>query len=162
MPLLRSFLSLTPLQRRVLIKASALLTLVQLGLGRLPFTLLRRSITPIAANAGRVRSDVRQYVETVAWAVSAASRRMPGRSTCLSRALTVQALLARAGCPSRLQVGVMRGPQGAVEGHAWVEYEDRVLIGGSADEIAQFSRLAAFDVETALRLQALATPQGGR
>jgi Transglutaminase-like superfamily len=162
MPLLRSFLALTPLQRRVLIKASALLTLVQLGLGRLPFTFLRRAITPGAAGTRPIRSDARLYAETVAWAVSAASRRMPGRSTCLSRALTVQAMLAGAGCPSRLQVGVMRGPQGAVEGHAWVEYEGRVLIGGSADEIAQFSRLAAFDVEATLRLQALVTPQGGR
>src|SRR5690349_17801779 len=143
MPLLRSFLALTPLQRRVLVKASALLTLVQLGLGRLPFTLLRRFITSTAAR--RPGPDhPRQYAETVAWAVVAASRRAPGRSSCLSRALTVQALLARAGCPSRLHVGVMRGLEGSVEGHAWVEYEDRILIGGSAEEIAQFSRLAAF------------------
>ena len=162
MPLLRSFLALTPLQRRVLVKASALLTFVQLGLGRLPFTFLRRSITPVASGTSRTGSHARQYAETVAWAVSAASRRVPGRSTCLSRALTVQALLARAGCASRLQVGVMRGAQGAVEGHAWVEYEDGILIGGTAEEIAQFSRLAAFDVEAALRLSALVTPPGGR
>jgi hypothetical protein len=76
--------------------------------------------------------------------------------------LTVQALLARGGYPSRLHVGVIRGQQGEVEGHAWVECEGRILIGGTASEIGQFTPLAAFDVRTALRLQAVATLQEGR
>jgi hypothetical protein len=159
---LRKFLALAPIERRVLVKASVLLALIQVGLGRMPFTVLRRLITPGATNEGRRRGDSREYADAVAWAVMAASRRVPGATTCLSRALTVQAMLARGGCPSRLQVGVSRGKRGEVEGHAWVEYQGRILIGGTPDEIAQFTRLAAFDVEAALRLRAIVRPQEGR
>jgi hypothetical protein len=162
MRLLRSFLALTPLERRVLVKASGLLALIQLGLGRLPFTVLRRLVTGRAANADRCRGNRHEYADAVAWAVTAVSRRVPGPTTCLSRALTAQAMLARYGCPSRLQVGVTRGQHGEVEGHAWVECEGRILIGGTSAEIAQFTRLAAFDVEAALRLRAIPTPQEGR
>ncbi len=147
MRLLRSFLALTPLERRVLMKASALLALIQLGLGRLPFTVLRRVVTGGVAGHDRLPGDRHEYAAAVAWAVLAASRRVPGPTTCLSRALTAQAMLARHGCPSRLQLGVTRGKQGEVEGHAWVECEGRILLGGTPEEISQFTRLAAFDVE---------------
>lgn len=162
MRLLRKFLGLTPVERRVLLKATFLLTAVQLTLGRVPFTTLRRLVTGDAANGGRAPGDRQGFADTVVWAVTAASRRVPGRTTCLSQALTVQALLARNGCPSRLQVGVVRDKQGAVEGHAWVECEGRVLIGGTPAEIGNFTPLAAFDVETAFRLRAIETLQGGR
>ena len=162
MRLLRKFLALAPVERRLLVKATCLLTLVQLGLGRVPFTMLRRLVLRDTGDGGRPADGQRQFADLVVWAVTAASRRVPGRTTCLSRALTVQALLARSGCPSRLHVGVIRGKQGEVEGHAWVECEGRILIGGTASEIGQFTPLAAFDVETALRLRAIATLQEGR
>jgi hypothetical protein len=161
MRLLRKFLGLTPVERRVLLKATFLLTVIQLALGRVPFTTLRRLVTGDAANGGRA-PDRPGFADTVVWAVTAASRRVPGRTTCLSQALTVQALLARNGYPSRLQVGVVRGKQGAVEGHAWVECEGRVLIGGTPAEVGNFTPLAAFDVDTAFRLRAIETLQGGR
>lgn len=163
MRLLRKFLALAPVERRLLVKATCLLAMVQLGLGRVPFTMLRRRlVTRHTGDGGRPADGQRQFADLVVWAVTAASRRVPGRTTCLSRALTVQALLARGGCPSRLHVGVIRGKQGEVEGHAWVECEGRILIGGAASEIGQFTPLAAFEVETALRLQAVATLPEGR
>jgi hypothetical protein len=162
MRLLRKFLTLAPVERRLLVKATCLLAVVQLGLGRVPFTMLRRLVTRDARDRARLAGGPRGFAGLVVWAVTAASRRVPGRTTCLSRALTVQALLARSGYPSRLHVGVIRGKQGEVEGHAWVECEGRILIGGTASEIGQFTPLAAFDVETALRLQAAATLQEGR
>jgi len=162
MRLLRKFLTLAPVERRLLLKATCLLTVVQVGLGRVPFTMLRRLLTRDARDRNRLAGGHPGFADLVAWAVTAASRRVPGRTTCLSRALTVQALLARSGYPSRLRVGVLRGKQGEVEGHAWVECEGRILIGGTASEIGQFTPLAAFDVETAVRLQTAATLQEGR
>lgn len=162
MRLLRRFLALSPAERRLLVRATVLLTLIQLGLGRMSFTVLRRLVTRDAGNGGRSAEDPHAFADLVVWAVTAASLRVPGRTTCLSRALAVQALLARRGFPSRLQVGVVRDKQGEVEGHAWVECKGRILIGGTPWEIGQFTPLAAFDVETAVRLRPVATLQEGR
>jgi hypothetical protein len=159
---LRKFLALSPMERRLLVEAALLLAVVQLGLGRMPFTMLRRLVTPGKANGRRPVVDPRAFADHVVWAVIAASRRVPGPTTCLSLALAVQVLLARGGHASRLHVGVLRGTQGEVEGHAWVEADGRILIGGSASEIRVFTPLAVFEVETALKLGPVATLQEGR
>lgn len=163
MRLLRKFLALSPVERRLLVKATLLLAVVQLGLGRVPFTVLRRLVTRVKANGRRSVVGPRAFADQVVWAVTAASHRVPGPTTCLSRALSVQVLLARGGYPSRLHVGVLRGKQGEVEGHAWVECDGRILIGGSASEIGVFTPLAVFEIaNTALKLRPVATLQEGQ
>jgi len=143
---LYKFLTLSADERRLLVKASVLLVLIRLTVGRVPFRTLSRLVI------GRTRKDDasphgdRRLADQVVWAVTAVSQRAPRWTTCLTRALTVQAMLARRGYPSRLHVGVMRGMHGALEGHAWVEREGRVLIGGSTTDLTRFARLAAFDV----------------
>jgi hypothetical protein len=68
----------------------------------------------------------------IAWAVSAASRRMPGTS-CLISAFALQRLLSRAGHESELHIGVaMHGQKFAA--HAWVVCEGRILIGAREDD----------------------------
>lgn len=44
----------------------------------------------------------------------------PWRRTCLKRSLALYALLARAGRPVELRVGVRRGDDGALAAHAWL------------------------------------------
>jgi hypothetical protein len=127
--------------------AVAWLALIRLVLGRLPFATLRRLAIGRPRNAASPPRG-REFIERVVWAVAAVSRRAPGWTTCLTQALTVQAMLARRGYPSRLHIGVTRSGQGELDGHAWVEYEGYILIGGSAPELARFVPLAAFDVET--------------
>ena len=61
-----------------------------------------------------------------------------------------------------LHIGVVRGGEGELEGHAWVESDGRVLIGGTASEIGQFTRLAAFGVETVFGQRSVGTLQEGR
>jgi hypothetical protein len=147
MRLLSRVLTLTGEERRLLVMAVAWLAMIRLALGRLPFTTLRRLAI------GRPRNPAApprggEFIERVVWAVAAASRRAPGWTTCLTQALTVQAMLARRGYPSRLHIGVTRSSQGELDGHAWVEYEGDILIGGSVPELARFVPLAAFDIET--------------
>jgi len=162
MRLLRRFLALTLDERLVLIKATFWLAVVQLALGRLRFVTLHRLVTRGGRSGVRLSCD-RVVADQVVWAVTVAGRYVPGPTTCLSRALTVQGMLARLGYPSRLHVGVVRGKHGEVEGHAWVECEGRILIGGTASEIGNFSPLAVFDVEPgAFRLRAIETLQGSR
>jgi hypothetical protein len=161
MQLLCRFLRLAREERRILVRSTLMLALIHLSLGRMPFTVLRRLI---AGRHGRERpvATNRSLVDQIVWAVTAAGARIPGPPTCLSRALTVQSMLARRGFPSRLHVGVARGNQGQLEGHAWVESEGRILIGGTASDIGQFTRLAAFDVESPLDLGATGTPRKTR
>jgi hypothetical protein len=160
MGLIRRFLRLSRDERRLLMRATFLLAAIHLSLGRMPFTMLRRLVMsrcrpgPMAGN--------RALSERVVWAVTAAAERIPGPPTCLSRALAVQAMLARRGYPSRLHVGVTRDGQGKVEGHAWVESEGQILIGGSPLNIQHFTRLAAFDAEVPLELRAAGPPRGAR
>jgi len=159
---LRRFLRLTSQERRLLVGATALLTLIHLSLGRVPFAMLRRIVAGGPRHRRWSATVDRALADQIVWAVTAASDRIPGGPTCLSRALTVQSMLARRGYPSRLHVGVVRGAQGEVEGHAWVEGEGRVLIGGTVAEIRQFTRLAAFDVESAFTQPAAGTLPGSR
>lgn len=142
------FLTLPANERRLILSAALLLAFIRLGLGAVPFRVIRRLLV------GRPRRvpgrGNRQLYDDVAWAVTAASQRFPSwATTCLTSALTVQAMLARLGYPSRLHIGVMRGAHGELAAHAWVEHEGRIVIGGSAADLRRFSPLAAFDVEAA-------------
>ena len=44
----------------------------------------------------------------------------PWRRTCLKRGIAIYALLARAGRPAELQVGVRRDERGELAAHAWL------------------------------------------
>jgi hypothetical protein len=158
---LRRFLGLPSRQRWILLEAVLLLSMIHLGLGRVSFTALRTFVTGRPKGRRRAPLD-RDLVDRIVWAVTAVGTRLPGLPMCLSRALTVQAMLARRGQPSRLHVGVVRGSEGALEGHAWVECEGSVVIGGTASDVSRFTRLAAFDVDAPGDLQAVTPPGTGR
>jgi hypothetical protein len=159
---LRSFLALDPMDRRLLARAGLLVAVVQLGLRRVPFTMLCRLATGGQRSIGMPADRARPSLDRIAWAVTVASRIIPGPTTCLTRALAAQALLARYGFPGRLHFGVTRGEGSQVKGHAWVESDGRILIGGTEDEIRRYTPLAAFDVAATFRPRALAALQGIR
>jgi hypothetical protein len=77
--------------------------------------------------------------ERIALDVARAARVVP-RATCLVQALAGQWLIARAGAPVALQLGVALGERG-LEAHAWLESGDRVVLGG--EEAARFSPMRA-------------------
>jgi hypothetical protein len=67
--------------------------------------------------------------DRVAAAIMHASRVVPG-AACLTQALAAQVLLERHGVPTRLHIGIVRDGQQAVRGHAWVETQGMIVIGG--------------------------------
>ena len=67
-----------------------------------------------------------------AWAVKAASRRMPFTATCLVQALALRMLLSRQGYDPHLRLGVAKDGDDRLEAHAWLEMDGQVLIGGEA------------------------------
>jgi len=161
MRLVRKLLALPRSERRLLVQAALLLTVIRLGLGRLPFPFLRRLATGGGLPAGGTTVGDPRLEDRVVWAVTVASRYVPG-AMCLSRALSVHSLLARHGSPSRLHIGVVRGGHGKLEGHAWVESDKRVLIGGTASEVGHFTPIAAFDADAGSREPTAGALRGGR
>jgi len=139
---LRKLARLTASERGLLLEAWLETAAVRFALWILPFRAargLRWDKTPVLS---QVSSP-----ERVAWAVAVASRYVP-KATCLVKALAGQALLARRGQPCRLHIGVAK-PEGRVAAHAWLEWEGRVLLGGS--EADRYTHLVEWGSETATR-----------
>ena len=132
MQLVRRFLGLPAPDRRLLIGALLLLWGVRLGLSTIPFRTLHGLLARVPRARASLRSGKRPPLDRVAWAVRVASRYVP-QATCLTQALTAQALLARHGHPGDLRIGLARDQDGRLQGHAWVESRGRVVFSGSED-----------------------------
>lgn len=139
---LNKLLRLPAAERGLLARAAILLGAIRLGLWLLPFRTFRRLLDRVTHAPHRPGTlDRRQASpEQVVWAVTTASRYLPGARTCLVRALAAQVLLARRGHPTRLRIGVAKGEAGQLEAHAWVEKDGKVLIGGT-DDLARYTGL---------------------
>ena len=116
----------------MLIQAYILLWAIRIGLWVLPFRRLRA----LVAWATRTRRHIRRLpsatVQTIAWAVQAGSRYVTSAS-CLTQALAGQILLARYGYACELRIGVAQESDRGFEAHAWLLYDDEVVIGGGGD-----------------------------
>ena len=125
--------SLPPARRRLLVRA-----LLAVSGFRIALTVLSwRHVRALAVRGRRPDGPARATPEELAWAVTAAGRRL--RSTCLTDALALQALMLAEGYDATLRLGVARSGHGKLEAHAWLESGGRVLIGGP--ESARFTVL---------------------
>ena len=117
MSILARYLRLPHRHRRLLHIALAGLILFRIGLTVLPLRSLQRpsSKTPKHDLVGASLAELR-------WAVLAVARRLPG-TRCLPRALALQSLMARAGLPAQLCIGVAKDGSAGLEAHAWVLHE---------------------------------------
>ena len=127
-PPLRKFLSLPGNEQQILVNALFLLIIVRLGLWLLPFRTLQLMLERLLrAPVGYNKQS--PSPEKVSWAVSAVSRYVPA-ATCLTQALTLQALLSRGGIHSALSIGVARDDTSRLIAHAWLEVDGAIVIGG--------------------------------
>jgi len=129
---LRKFLSLTPSDRRLLVSAALLLGAIRLGLWLLPFQTLRRLLAKMTQVTTQLQNADLTSMDRVVWAVAVASRYIPGVK-CLARALATQVLLSQRSYPTCLRIGVAKSEGGKLEAHAWVESQERIVIGGLRD-----------------------------
>jgi hypothetical protein len=143
---INKFLHLPAPDRRILIQSVLFLGAIRVGLWLLPFRTLRHLLAKIAYPSTAVHALDRTAVDTVTWAVGAAGRYLPGTPTCLPQALTTQVLLRRRGHPACLRIGVARGERGALQAHAWVESDGRV-VSGSIEDLARFAPLPPLERE---------------
>jgi hypothetical protein len=140
------FMRLPAAERWLLVKAALLLAAIRLGLGLLPFQTLRRLLGKVTeAPTGWLQEADQSSADRVVWAVEVASRYLPAAGTCLTQALVAQVLLARRGHPGLLHIGVVKGEEGQLEAHAWLESGGRIVIGES--ELDRYTPLAALEGE---------------
>jgi hypothetical protein len=130
--LIRRFGQLPSRDRGLLLRVALLQSLTTPPLVR------RLSVPRVRRLLGRLagRELVGVAPERVVWAVDAVSRHHPGHGTCLTRALVLEAVLRRGGTDAQLRLGVARGEDGCVAGHAWVEADGRVV--GEADPLRRY------------------------
>ena len=134
--LLRRWLELTMAERWLLLRAFTRVLTARILLWVLPFSSLRRwSNPPIAVELSKNSAD--RFV----WAVRVGSRLVP-RATCLTCAIALQQMLAGAGYPSKIQIGVNIGSTKGFEAHAWVERDGQIVFGG--EEAGRYSQLLAW------------------
>ena len=141
------FLNLKPSDRQVLVSTVFLLEAIRLGLWLLPFQTLRRFLASIVQQTAELHETTQVSINKVVWAVTVASRYIPGVK-CLARALATQVLLTQRGYVSDLRIGVAKDGQGQVEAHAWVESQGRIVIGGLAD-LSRYTPLPPLEGERA-------------
>jgi hypothetical protein len=131
---MRRFLRLPTQDRRLLVAAVLLLGTIRLAVRLLPFQTLYHLLTRIArAPATAQRAYPPPPAASVTWAVTVASRFLPGSTTCLAQALATQLLLRRRGHSACLRLGVARSGTGMLQAHAWVESDGKVVIGRLTD-----------------------------
>lgn len=134
-----------PRRVRAFARAVVLCTVFSIGLRYVPpkrifATVARRNRRVLSRNCRPRRAALRRRSRDrhtdrlsprvlVQWAVPAAAKRVPG-ANCLPRALAGSWMLAQAGLPSELRIGV--APEdGTLLAHAWLEVDGEVLIGGT-------------------------------
>ena len=143
------FLNLPEGDRGLLVRAAVMLGVTRIGLQVLPFrSLLRLLLYPGSFSTRPRPSSAAASVggasltDRVVWAVSVASAYVPGARSCLPRALAAQSLLEQRGVPARLRLGLARSESGTIEGHAWVESDGRVIIGGT--DVDRYTAIESF------------------
>ncbi len=142
---LRKFLRLPPSERGLLIRATVQLGTISVGLRLLPLQTLRRLLARVSRPSAAPHGADACSPEQIAWAVSVASRYVPGAGTCLPQALATQMLLEREGHVARLHIGIAKDDERQLQAHAWVESQGRVVIGGS--DVGRYTQLMAVDRE---------------
>jgi hypothetical protein len=102
-----------------------LVAAVRIGLWILPFRVLHRMVVARASQRGGASSHP---IEAIAWAVTAAARRVP-RATCLTQALAGMLLLGANGHPAMLRIGVAKKEDGGLRAHAWIDSGGETVLG---------------------------------
>jgi Transglutaminase-like superfamily len=141
---------LTNSERRLLLRALAMLPLIALALRVAGLRRVQAFLARLSPLSGRARDDhvASMHAKHVARLVSVAATHGPYRAKCLPTALALQSILRRRGIQADLRLGV-RKDSGRIEAHAWLEHRGIALID-SADVHKRYSAFAeAISHETA-------------
>lgn len=119
--------------RWLLFEAFCWLNLVRLGLAFLSFSRLRRFIDKLERPTGELGQVDGRNPSKIINAIYTSDRYSLSRSKCLAKALVTKFLLSKSGYICSLKIGVFKTDQGTLEAHAWVEYENKIIMGNLFD-----------------------------
>lgn len=133
MPRLRKVLALPSSDWLLIVQAGAYFLALDLGLRvfnlRTLLTILERGKrTQSRGSTKRSASP-----EHVARCVELASRVSPYRPTCFKKALVLYGMLKRKNVRVEMVIGAAKSGQD-LDAHAWVEYQEQVILGGPSTE----------------------------
>ena len=128
--------------RRLLFEAALWLGLARLAVRAVPFRRLapflgKHEVESAVGDVPERSADLRR----VAWAVRAASLRLPWRCLCLEQAIAAKMMLRRLGLENTLYLGAARTDDG-MEAHAWLRSGSFILTGAEGRE--RFAVVATF------------------
>ena len=86
----------------------------------------------------RPSPDAAAAIDRVAFAIPRAAARVPWRSTCLVQAIAARRWLASLGVGSQIRLGARKAGDGAIDAHAWLEADGRVIVGGETGDYRPF------------------------
>jgi hypothetical protein len=129
---LHSWRALDPAERRLLVAGLGWVLAARAALAAPGRSFLTKRHTLDRLASGLPRLSMRS-VPDIYWAVTAASKRVPG-TVCLPWALALRGLLLQSGRACELRIGVAPGDATPIKAHAWVECEGRQLTWGDPVE----------------------------
>jgi hypothetical protein len=128
---LAKFFRLSGEDRRLVLEAAVWLCLARAAVMTLPF----RRIASILGRpkGGLVTEDETSALQAhrVAWAVRRTSCYTPWLSNCLAKAIAGRCMLRRRRIASTLYFGMIKGSDGELAAHAWLQSGGITLSGGS-------------------------------
>ena len=130
MKLLRKFWNLRKVDFYFLFVTYFLLATIRLGLLFLEFRILLKIVNKLSTVKLPLPNST---LKKIIWGVNVATRYMPGGAKCLARALTTQVLMSHSGFSPQLCIGVAKAESGELEAHAWIKYQEYVVIGHLPD-----------------------------
>jgi hypothetical protein len=141
MRLVSKFFQLDRIRRKLLLRASFLSISFWILLRTLPFQTVYSIMERLVAGTRSPQSLEPENVSRIIWALSAASRRLLGRDTCLPQAMAARVMFYRFGYPAEIKFGVKKSAEGQLRAHAWVYHGDEILIGGEGLDLSSYSSL---------------------
>lgn len=143
MTMLSRFRELSRDDRRLIVLAPMVLGFIRVSLFVMPFGTVLSLVDRFSSRFPTLNRNAGAPSSRVAWAISAAARRIPCRTNCLSQALAGKLLLIMEGRPSSLRIGVASRESGRLVAHAWLESDGEIVLGGEYAE--QYRQLPDFD-----------------
>ncbi|NND03358.1 MAG: lasso peptide biosynthesis B2 protein, partial [Acidimicrobiia bacterium] len=141
----RRLLDLSWAERLAFAEATALWWFFTIGLKVIPFRRFRRILGSAGPNDERPPRRPGRPVETeartVARSIGRIARNHP--DSCLAQALAARVMMRRRELPSRISLGTLRGDDGEVKFHAWLDHDAWVITGGG--QLPSFSVIATYD-----------------
>jgi hypothetical protein len=127
-----SFLLLPYRKKKLFIKSSLFVGIIRLSLWIVPYRVLIKCLSKLSSSKSFNQSDDWKLIKEISHSVRICAEYVPFAS-CLTQALAVQTLLRLKGQKSTLKFGVDKEESGKLIAHAWVEIDDKIIIGGTSD-----------------------------